>query len=298
MPDKGTDTGQGGAGDTPATTGIPTHLNVSRKDVKTGTLWKTVLVAEGKWSECNDIYHRLNCCTFASPSDFVAPAEPGHAEALMMVSGVVLDKRPGGRAAIRAEYTAAATIANWGLDWASISKPIRTWGAGFAADGAEGGPPNLAQLAAWEAYGRDDSTIDLYSEYKYTPQGDVLTGNTLKLAKMIREDGIEYYQIYRPVCTITRCYSGYPQKTPKEGNPGTICAPLSTGWTAAGADDSYGDPSTEIPALANKWLKIVDRSTPNTDGTYTRVEQWQGADDINEDLYPTAGGGTEQQGGA
>lgn len=65
------------------------------------------------------------------------------------------------------------------------------------------------------------------------------------------------------------------------GEVGVIEVPtVRAGWEVIGASDIAAWVS-----LANKWLKTASRSSPNQDGTYSFVEQWTGADEIDGDLY-------------
>ena len=91
----------------------------------------------------------------------------------------------------------------WLLEWQEISKDIRTWTP------TTGEKPDLAALRLWEALASSDPTS--YNAYIYNTQdGTKLTGNTLLLAQMIREQGIESYLVFTPTMRIC-CHSfSYP----------------------------------------------------------------------------------------
>ena len=123
---------------------------------------------------------------------------------------------------------------------------------------AEGGMAE--HLAAW----RDGSDDKLRRENKYKDAADAvkaLTGEEIKWANKIRK-GVESYLVFAPVVTRVSEYEGRPQT----GGCGKIGAP-----DAAVAGYAY--------------LKTADRAVQNDKKSWTRTEQWTGADKWDADIY-------------
>ena len=159
----------------------------------------------------------------------------------------------------------------WLLEWQEISKDIRTW------PGKTDEKPDLAALRLWEALASSDPTS--YNAYIYNTQdGSKLTGNTLLLAQMIREQGIESYLVFTP--TITKI-STLTELGDFSSNVGKIDTP-----TSASSDSVVGSIEvSKFTALAKQWLKTADRIQTALDGTIQRTEVWTGADVWNANLY-------------
>lgn len=159
----------------------------------------------------------------------------------------------------------------WLLEWQEISKDIRTWTP------KTGEKPDLAALRLWEALASSDPTS--YNDYIYNTQdGSNLTGNTLVLAQMIREQGIESYLVFTP--TITKI-STLTEMTNFTSKVGKIDTP-----TSASSDSVVGAIDvSKFTALATQWLKTADRIQTALDGTIQRTEVWTGADVWNSNLY-------------
>ena len=120
-------------------------------------------------------------------------------------------------------------------------------------------------LAAWEA-----ADPVLKQDFKYiNPNGgeETLTGQALTVARHILS-GIESFLRFHPVVTATTVYEDRPGK-------GKI------DYTALGRVSS--GPS-EAPS-GFRYLKAGDHLTENTDGTWTRVERWIGAEKWSSFLY-------------
>ena len=183
----------------------------------------------------------------------------------------------------------------WTLDFADIDKPIRTWLAG--TDDA----PDLALLSKWELAGEKQDWAN-YDSYK-TVDGEALEDNTLKLAKMIREDGIESYTMHTPVVTCQATYGSFP-----DGAGGLLDKWLGELPRSAGGWPDMGGGSSDAVRVqldhlkddwagagaAGVWLCTADPVHPNADGSYLRSTQFTLATSVNEDLYeegrPTDGG--------
>ena len=185
-----------------------------------------------------------------------------------IVSAAEVVRLKGLRGRMSLTYTTLETCEVWGLEMMEIQKPIKTWMAGAEASQK----PDLNLLANWESQANNPALQAEYNAYKYN--GTALTGNTLKLANMIREEGIEHYVVYTPVITCTTRLNEIPEDIGADN--GKIITPTS--------DDAV---ITGLTGTATAWLKTGDRLTGAIDGTYTRVQQWTGADKWNTNLYET-----------
>ena len=192
-------------------------------------------------------------------------------------TGLVLQRKVGGLAELSHTYMFVLKREMWSLDMAEISKDIRTWLV--LRMGEVAAAPELAKIANWQAL-KDNGDFEAWAAFQYDLQGHTLAGDTLTLAqKMIK--GVDSYTIYAPVLTRTTLWAYMPDSV---GEVGVIETPtVRDGWEIIGAADL--DAWT---ALANTWLKTASRSSPNPDGTYSLIEQWTGADEIDGDLYPSA----------
>ena len=146
----------------------------------------------------------------------------------------------------------------WSLTNTRIEVPIEAF--------CGGDDPNFVQIKMW----RDEPDDVLKAQKKYLSPTGVLRdlnthAKTAKMADMILH-GVEVAVRYYPCMTRTTTYS----KSPKYiGNIGRIDTP-STG-----------------SSLAAAWLKIVEDTSQNYDGSWTRTESWQGADSYYTELYGT-----------
>ena len=211
------------------------------------------------------------------------------------VSGVSAPRRQGKIWTMQVTVTQLRYLTIWTLDFSDIDKPIRTWHAGYANG------PDLAMLAKWELAGEKQDWAN-YDAYK-TVDGDQLEGETLALAKMIREDGIESYTIHTPVVTCQITYPTFP-----DGAGGLLdCwlaelpAPIGNwpdmgGYTESAVRELLDGLKTDFAGVGvpGKWLCTADPVHPNADGTYTRSTQFTLVSTVNENLYaegdPSQGG--------
>lgn len=191
------------------------------------------------------------------------------------VSAVELQALKGGRGRLIISTAQQDNVAVWGLEMAEIQKPIRTWKANAEK---ESDRPDLALLANWESQAGKQGLEGEYNAYKYN--GKVLEGNTLTLAKMIREEGIDHYAVYTPIITLTTRHNGLPSGV--GSNIGKIETP---------ADAPEG-----LSGIATEWLKTADRIQGSIDGVYTRIQQWTGADKWNTNLYEKVTSGSSSSG--
>ncbi len=202
-------------------------------------------------------------------------------KAEMIVSSVQATRLPGGLGEISVTTIRRDPAYVWGVDWAEIQKPIRTWNYDSQTD-----KPDLNALALWERL--RDSDPETYTALKYYDSGTTgslaeLTGPTRSLAEKILK-GIEYYAVYTPVITKTSYLGFFP------GDVGGVGTVTSSPAGDGGSEELTGGASpAKINALAKSWLKTADRISGNLDGSIVRQEVWTGADAWDPDLYPAAG---------
>lgn len=197
-----------------------------------------------------------------------------------------LTRRPGDRAEFTATWVLLTMVDYWSVDYAEISKPIKTWNA----DADVEVKPHLDLITRWEALRTTDPAAYASYQYDATDSSKVLDGATRQLAEMIYKWQISSYTIHRPICTRTSVNIGLPTDIGKNLDK-QVAPDEPDGWEPAGSsatDVSSSKAPARIAALAKVWVKTSDRATPNNDGTYTRVEQWTGMDSVNSDLYPAA----------
>lgn len=219
------------------------------------------------------------------------------------VAEVSAPRRQGKVWTMQVTVTQLRYLTIWTLDFADVDKPIRTWHAGTTNG------PDLAMLSKWELAGEKQDWTN-YDDYK-TVDGTSLTGETLDLAKMIREDGIESYTIHTPVATCQITYPTFP-----DGAGGLLdCwlpelpAPVGGwpdmgGYTESAVRDQIDGLKSGFGGSAGEdgvWLCTADPVHPNADGTFTRSTQFTLVSSVNENLYsqgdPTAGGFQSSQSG-
>lgn len=206
---------------------------------------------------------------------------------LAHVTSVVAPRRQGKVWTMQLTVTQLRYVKIWTLDFAEISKPVRTWLAGT------NDAPDLALLRKWERAGEDEDW-DNYDAYK-TGNGTALEDNTLKLAKMIREKGIDSYTIHTPVATCQLTYATFP-----DGAGGLLDKRYSSlpkvedGWgdLCAGDSDAVRQTLDGLCPDGGTWLCTGDCVHPNSDGSYTRTVQFTAADYVDEDLYAAGSGGS------
>ena len=196
------------------------------------------------------------------------------------VASVELARLNGKRGSLTLALAKHEDIDVWGLEMTELQKPIKTW----KRNAPDSEKPDLTLLANWEGQAGNQAFEQDYNNYRY--RGEALTGNTLTLAKMIREEGIEAYVAYTPIITCTSRLNELP------GDIGEDIGKIGNPTAPDGTDIS------KLVATAKEWLKTADRIEGALDGTYTRVEQWTGADKWNPNLYETAtGSGTSNSNG-
>lgn len=265
------------ADDTPATPDTPaesttpaTHQECNRSLSKQPGITSRSVAFVGDYDElaATAAAWKVGITTAANNTGFVGfPA--GY------VSAVELQALKGGRGRLIISTAQQDDVAVWGLEMAEIQKPIRTWKANAEK---EADRPDLALLANWESQAGKQGLESEYNAYKYN--GTELSGNTLTLAKMIREEGIDHYAVYTPIITLTTRHNGLPSDV--GSNIGKIETPK--------------DAPEALSAIATEWLKTADRIQGSIDGVYTRIQQWTGADKWNTNLYEKVTSGSSSSG--
>lgn len=198
-------------------------------------------------------------------------------------TGLRVSEREGGIGNTNETVSILLKIESWNVDFNEISKDIRSWISAPNGGGMTGvaAAAEQAKVRAWESLAENNPPdFDHWGAMQY-PTGDTyanLAGAALTVAKKIMK-GVQSYSIYAPVVTRTTVWPFKPNAT---GKLGKIDTPASReGWT------SYNGETIGFTGLANSWLKNVERSSPNGDGTFTLTEGWLGADDVDADLYGT-----------
>jgi hypothetical protein len=212
-------------------------------------------VWRGPYAKCiSDQPARLQTMA-GTPSDF-------------KVDTVRIAKQPGGSAEMTVTLTPAPvedyTTENnetLELDWVEIQKDIRThpmFGSLFASSHPSANEFVLTEddqraVAEWEtaSTAADKAT-------KYT----ALTAHAKELAKRLQR-GQDSYVVYAPLCRRTTKNAARPTKT------------------RCGKSDN---PPAAIKVDGYKYIKTADRST--RDRTWTSVEEWTGADEVDTKVYP------------
>ena len=196
-------------------------------------------------------------------------------------TGGVLTRREGGRAVLELAMKACYGKAWWGFSFVEVSKPIKTWLATKISD-TSSLQTELNKIDLWEQQKSNGGQgVENYLAFRYD-NTNALTGYTLDLAKKMQR-GVESYSIYMPVITCRR----------------TSTAIFTDGITAIGKYMSAPSVDAETMAinagqlsqftsLKSYWLKTGDEISCSSDGTLSRVETWQGLDDIDKDLYQQA----------
>lgn len=221
------------------------------------------------------------------------------------IGGVQAPRRAGNTWTMQVTVVQLRKCVLWTLDYAEIQKDIRTWRQDYqTAGGDEPSPdiPDLSELAQWER-AKEVQDYEDYDKYK-TADGKALEGATLELAEMIRR-GIESYTIHTPVPTMTMRY--YDEI---KGTGALLDKYLDTlpsgpgGWKELGGAEIHAqlndlrkfhtDGSGGVGTVTFKWLCISDKSTPNGDGSCTRVVQFMRVNEVEDKLYskgsPAEGG--------
>lgn len=197
------------------------------------------------------------------------------------LSGLSPARKMGGLMEAEVQWTAYLKKELWSIDWQEIQKDIRTLLVPPNATEQEllASARKIAHIANWESQ-KDNQNWDLYQNFKYDlGSGAVsLDADERKIAAKIIK-GVLSYPLYVPVVT---CVTTWADATPiRLGalNMYSTSLPTHSGWTYTGQG------ANELSTLASKWLKQVDKTVNNLDGSVTLTEGWIGADELDYDLY-------------
>jgi len=156
------------------------------------------------------------------------------------------------------------------IEWSRIEKPLQanTIILMSQSDGDKG--TFVDEIEAWRNSPQQRRRLyqipksNLNREANPNDDNDWVSINALakKVAQKIAK-GIEGYLVFSPIITRTTVTLGKPTT----GGCGTITE----------------NPPNKINGYV--YLKVADTARQQSDGTWQRVEQWQGADDWDEDLY-------------
>lgn len=197
----------------------------------------------------------------------------GGAYGYAFVADVKLSRENGNVGRLVVTYAQNRHLVLVSIDNTEVQRPIKTWRADDAVD-----PPDLAQVREWEA--KKDTNYSAYANFTG------LSGNTKKLAEMIF-NGIENYSVYVPVVTLTGTTFSFPRTDlvriggayaePKFPYPW----PLAHGLTQADITQDLKKSNNEDYT----WVLASSRTTPNADGTYQWIIQYQACDSVEEVLF-------------
>jgi len=210
----------------------------------------------------------------------------GYYQSAMIIIGSNLARKRGGLGILQVQFAALYNREMWNIDFAEVSKDIKTWLVRdyFNSDNVPVAIwDEYRKLALWEN-NKTNETWNDWSNFQYPSVGDTpggtLSGDTLKIAKKIM-NGVSSYSIYVPVISRTTVHV----ISPTIGTIGKKQKPSDMpGWTGFNNQTL----NTAWLGLAREWLKTAEKSSTNMDGTFTMVEQWQGCDLVDPDLYKEA----------
>ena len=212
------------------------------------------------------------------------------------VGGVQAPRRIGGVWTMNVTVAQLRKCVLWTLDFAEIQKDIRTWRQDLRMT-HDPDPskdiPDLSKLSQWEK-AKDVQDYKDYDAFK-TVDGVALEGGTLELAQMIRK-GIESYTIHTPVPTMTMRYFDEVTGTGALLDKYLDSLPNGpAGWEELGGADIqsqlndlsvfHTDGAGGVGTISYRWLCVSDKSTPNGDGSCTRVVQFMRVNSVEDKLY-------------
>jgi hypothetical protein len=128
--------------------------------------------------------------------------------------------------------------------------------------------PSQAANAQWRRIQQWSQETDntLYEAFMFHSGTSIkeLTNHDIPIAEKLMQ-GIEEVQRHYPVAQRTRLYARKP--------------------SGVGADLDHIRTPGEFANAAPVWLKTQDDVSQNADGSWTRVEQWLGAETLDQNLY-------------
>lgn len=242
-------------------------------------------VYEGFWDSLITTFGHLRVGDTASIPDGDGSVSGSGYQPYTICGSTSFMRKRGGLGEVRIQYIVLYTREIWNIDFAEVSKDIKVWlvdkGSVANADGSvtvqQWVYDGLTEIAQWENQ-KEISNYSAWAAFKYDGKKSFSCEETLLLAKKMMK-GITNFPIYTPSITRTTIHA----QNPVMGNIGCVNRPTGeSGWSGFGGFK----PDTWIN-YANVWLKTAERSNMNSDGTFTLVEQWIGADELDPDLYPT-----------
>lgn len=211
------------------------------------------------------------------------PSTNSYFQDVAVIAAVRLSRKVGGLGTLALSYSVLYKLEIWNIDFSEISKDIKCWlilqftdSNGNVADEAY---DQLNLLLRWER--QANKSWELYRRFEWQ-RGSVLPDVAKRVAQKILK-GVRNYPWYAPVITRTTVHPFSPPvgAIGRRQNPSSVSA---NGWSGFNGE---GLPSSWL-GLAREFLKTAEKSNCNGDGTFTLVEQWLGADELDPDLYPSA----------
>lgn len=240
------------------------------------------IVYEGFWDTLKDEFGQYQIGDRIDRDDL---GGLGDYQEYMFVSNISMQRKNAGLGEVRISYLLLYKREIWNLDFSEVSKNIKNWlvlqyttWSGGVATVNSACYEELEKIKEWE-HQRDIGAYEAWGNFLYNGK-DKLQGDTLKLAEKMMK-GIDNYPVYSPCITRTTVWAFEPPV----GEIGCRDTPQSrSGWSGFNKTTL----SSDWVGLANVFLKTAERSSSNGDGTFTLVEQWIGADELDADLYPSA----------
>lgn len=233
------------------------------------------IVAEYGNNRVGDVMAMTGDEAWASGDDIQSPVR---------LSGLSPSRKTGGLMDMHLQWTAFLKREFWNIEWQEVQKDIRTLLVPPNASQSEilDASIELAHIANWESQ-RDNQNWAMYSNFEYDDDGEAvkLEDDSLTVAQKILK-GVNSYTLYVPVVTCTTTWANGKPVRLGTLNRYVTTLPTHSGWTAHGQQ-----PSDFMQS--NKWLKQIDRTNNNPDGSVTLIEGWIGLDDLDPDLYKAEG---------
>jgi len=164
------------------------------------------------------------------------------------------------------------------VDFTQVERPIKTWHADKTDDSEK---PDLSAIRQWESL--EETDWDSYASF------NGLSDATLTLAQMIYK-GVEHYSVYAPVVTVSLTTYSFPQLSLYPVGTAYGTPEIPYGWTDIhdkAIDDLIQNLTRPDSENGYTWVLGSSRATPNADGTYQWVLQYQACDSIEEALFST-----------
>ena len=270
--------------DTSIESGVWEVQNCTAQALPDREVWSYVY--EGFWDVLIDTFGGLRVGDIAEIPDEDHTVSGSGYQPYTICGHVSFVRKRGGLGECRIQYIALYTREIWNIDFSEVSKDIKVWlveqGTTFGANGeptvADWVYEGLTQIAQWENQ-KDINNYAAWSKFLYDGTNTFSNPLTKKLAQKMMK-GVTNYPIYTPCITRTTVHA----TNPIVGTIGCKDTPSGeAGWEGFG-----GFKPTEWVNLSSVWLKTAEKSSMNSDGTFTLVEQWIGADELDPDLYPSA----------